>query len=127
MTEIIWAFAILCALHYIADFFIQVYAWKKSAKWIRNLIVHTIAYIFVIILGIVVIGAAFPALNIEYGNIIAFISINAVLHFITDFFTKKLGKILHHYNEMTAFINVVALDQCIHYITLIITFGLFFL
>jgi hypothetical protein len=41
--------------------------------------------------------------------------------------TKKLTRILKNHNELTAYVNVVALDQMIHYITLLITFELFFM
>ena len=127
MLEIIWFLSILFAIHYVADFFIQVYTWKKSSQLVRNLIIHTIAYLFVITFGLIVLGAVFPNQHITHVNMLGFLGVNAVAHFITDFIVKKVSKVLHHYNEITAFVNIVALDQCIHYITLMLTFGWFFL
>jgi hypothetical protein len=126
MMPYIWFLSILFAIHYMADFFIQVYTWKKSTQWLRNLLVHTVTYIFVVAFGIIVLGAFFPELNVQSGDMLGFILVNGVAHFFTDIMTKKIGRILREHNEITGFVNVVALDQCIHYITLLITFGLFF-
>lgn len=124
--QYIWFLAILFAIHYLADFFIQVYTWKSNTKWLRNLITHTLTYIFVMIFGVIVLESVFPKLAIPYHAFLGFIAINAVMHFVTDLWTKKLSQILRNHNEVTAFVNVIALDQCIHYITLLITFGFFF-
>jgi hypothetical protein len=123
----VWFLILMFIIHYVADFFIQVYAWKSTVKWIRNLIIHTVSYIFVLIFGIIVLQSVFPDLNIHYHDFLAFILLNGVLHFITDVGTKKLTRVLKKHNELTAYVNVVALDQMIHYITLLLTFGLFFL
>jgi hypothetical protein len=125
--QYIWFLAILFATHYLADFFIQVYTWKSNTQWMRTLITHTLTYIFVMIFGVIVLESVFPSLTIHYHDLLGFIATNAVLHFITDFWTKKLSQILRNNNEITAYLNVVALDQCIHYITILITFGYFFM
>jgi hypothetical protein len=125
--QYIWFLVILFIVHYFGDFFVQVYAWKSTTRQIRNLIIHTVTYIFVIIFGVIVLQAIFPGITIKYHSFLLFILINAVLHFLTDATTKKLTKILKNHNEMTAYVNIVALDQMIHYITLLITFGLFFI
>lgn len=125
--QYIWFLSLLFVIHYLADFFIQVYTWKSNSQWLRTIITHTLTYIFVLIFGIVVLESIFPAFVIHYHDFLGFIGVNAVLHFITDMGTKKLSRTLRDHNEITAFVNVVALDQCIHYITLLITFGLFFM
>jgi hypothetical protein len=127
MLPYIWFLSVLFVIHYMADFFVQVYTWKKSAQWIRNLIVHTVTYVFVVTFGIIILGTIFPELNLQNGDILGFVMVNGAAHFITDLGTKKLSKTLRDHNEITGFVNVVALDQCVHYITLLITFGLFFL
>jgi hypothetical protein len=124
--QYIWFLSILFAIHYLADFFVQVYTWKSNNQWVRNLITHTITYIFVLIFGVIVLEALFPALTIPYHALLGFIAINSVTHFLTDLCTKLLTRTLRKHNELTAYVNVIALDQCIHYITLLITFGLFF-
>jgi len=124
--QYIWFLSILFAIHYLADFFVQVYTWKSNNQWVRNLITHTITYIFVLVFGVIVLEALFPALTIPYHALLGFISINGVMHFLTDLCTKLLTRTLRKHNELTAYVNVIALDQCIHYITLLITFGLFF-
>lgn len=124
--QYIWFLSILFAIHYLADFFVQVYTWKSNTQWVRNLITHTITYIFVLIFGVIVLEALFPALTIPYHALLGFIAINSSLHFLTDMCTKLLTRTLRKHNEITAYVNVIALDQCIHYITLLITFGYFF-
>lgn len=125
--QYIWFLSILFAIHYLADFFVQVYTWKSNNQWVRNLITHTITYIFVLIFGVIVLEAVFPALTIPSHALLGFIAINSVMHFIVDLCTKLLTRTLRKHNELTAYVNVIALDQCIHYITLLITFGLFFI
>lgn len=125
--QYIWFLAILFAIHYLADFFIQVYTWKNHTQWLRTLITHTLTYIFVIIFGVIVLESVFPSLTIHYHDFLGFIGVNAVLHFLTDLGTKTLVKTLRNHSELTAYLNVIALDQCVHYITLLITFGIFFL
>lgn len=125
--QYIWFLSILFAVHYLADFFLQVYTWKSSTKWIRNIVVHTITYIFVMVFGIIVLQSIFPTLTIHYHDLLWFSIINGTLHFITDLGVKTFGRILTQHNEFTAYVNVIALDQMIHYITIMITFGLFFL
>jgi hypothetical protein len=124
--QYIWFLSILFAIHYLADFFVQVYTWKSNNQWVRNLITHTITYIFVMIFGVIVLEALFPALAIPYHALLGFIAVNSGLHFLTDLCTKLLTRTLRKHNELTAYVNVIALDQCIHYITLLITFGYFF-
>jgi hypothetical protein len=125
--QYIWFLSILFAIHYLADFFVQVYTWKSNNQWVRNLITHTITYIFVLIFGVIVLEAVFPALTIPSHALLGFIAINSVMHFIVDLCTKLLTRTLRKHNELTAYVNVIALDQCIHYITLLITFGFFFI
>jgi len=124
--QYIWFLSLLFVIHYLADFFVQVYTWKSNTQWFRDLITHTITYIFVMIFGVIVLEAIFPALAIPYHAFLGFITVNSVIHFITDLLVKKMTRVLRRNNELTAYINIIALDQCIHYITLLITFGLFF-
>ena len=124
--QYIWFLAILFAIHYMADFFIQLFTWKNTTNWLRTLITHTLTYIFVIIFGVIVLQSIFPDLTIHYHDFLGFIGVNTILHFLTDLGAKKVSQVLRKHNELTAYVNVIALDQCIHYITLVITFGLFF-
>lgn len=125
--QYIWFLIILFVVHYLADFFIQIYAWKSTSKWLRNILVHTITYVFVMVFGIIILQSVFPTLSIHYHDLLYFSLLNFTLHFITDVFTKKLGRVLKRHNEFNAYVNVIALDQMIHYITLLLTFGLFFI
>lgn len=121
--QIIWFLAILFVIHYIADFFVQAYTWKKQNNPIRTLIVHTLTYSTVVLLGLVVLSAFFPDFGITHNHLVEFFLANTGFHFVTDLITKRIGRILKEYNEITAYVNVVALDQCIHYITLIALVG----
>lgn len=124
--DYIWFIVLLFFLHYLADFSIQPYTWKKPENCWRTLVTHTITYMFVLIFGLVVLEAIFPALAISHSALLGFIGVNSVAHFLTDLITRKLTGILRVHNELTAYINVVALDQCLHYITLLISFGFYF-
>lgn len=123
----IWFLTLLFIVHYIGDFFLQVYTWKKTTNLLQNLITHTITYIFVLVFGIIVLQAIFPSITASHSNILGFVLINTILHFITDFFTKKITRFMREHDELNAYVNVIALDQLIHYVTLIVTYGLFFI
>lgn len=124
--QYIWFLTLLFVIHYLADFFVQVYTWKSNTQWLKNLITHTVTYIFVLIFGIIVLEAAFPLLAIPYHAFLGFIAINTAAHFLLDLATKKLTRTLRKHNELTAYVNIIALGQCLHYITLLLTFGYFF-
>ena len=123
----IWFLSIIFIVHYLSDFFVQVYTTKNHQNWFRTLVTHTVAYIFVMIFGITVLQAAFPTVHIAPSSFIFFIAINTVAHFLMDLLTLRLTEKLKHYHELNSYVNVIAFDQCIHYITLLLTFGYFFM
>ena len=124
--DLFFILALLLLTHYIGDIFIQIYTWRTKTKWVKKLVVHTLTYISVMAFGLVILQSAFPSFSMPHLSLMYFLGVNAVIHFIVDFFVKKASDVLFENEEITAYANVIALDQALHYVTLLITFGYFF-
>jgi hypothetical protein len=55
-----------------------------------------------------------------------FVTLNGVLHWITDYYTSKATRRYYENNEMKNFWDTIGLDQLIHIITLLLTYNLIF-
>lgn len=96
---------LLIWLHFFADFIFQTdqMAINKSTS-IKWLSLHILAY-------------SWPFLWFGW----KFAIVNAIAHFITDFFTSKATSWLWKHNERHWFFTVIGFDQAIHMTTLYIT------
>ena len=117
--QLIWQFAILLIVHWVADFLLQT-SWMAKNKSSNNvaLSAHVATYSAAIgLAGIALFGA----------NIITlwFVLANAGLHFVTDFFTSRLSRKLwgEHWH---GFFIVIGFDQLIHQLSLLVTLVYFF-
>jgi len=130
----------LLFVHFIADFVCQndkmALNKSKSVKWLT---IHVLVYTLVLFFGAVlilqpnvhtVIAEMYEnKVTIYYIPILGYVFLNAVLHWVTDFFTSRLNSFLlkkfapsHHW-----FFVGVGFDQFIHTSTLILTYQYFIL
>lgn len=107
--------------HFIADFMFQTHeqAINKS-KSIWFLTQHVGSYTF----GLLVFSVMITVMHIQpmHRYMLAWVALNAGLHWITDFFTSKLNARLWKDQQWHWFFVGIGIDQLIHYICL---FGLY--
>lgn len=106
---------LLC--HWIFDFHLQSdYMSRNKSKDNCALFDH----VWVYSLGLTVMAI----LNTTYitGDILSFVGINAVAHFLTDWVTSRATSALYKEERYHDFFVVVGFDQMLHYITLFGTF-----
>lgn len=124
-------FLILIIIHFIGDFLFQndrmAIGKSKSVYWLT---VHVSVYsVILLFLGSFLIKDSI--------DLVCFVGINFVLHWITDFFTSKLTTYLYLRNEKNPqekflfnswrhwFFVCIGIDQCIHYSCLFFTYQYF--
>jgi ABC-type spermidine/putrescine transport system permease subunit II len=116
---ILWQFVALLGAHWIGDFICQTH-WQASNKSKNNnaLARHVASYTAVI--------AAMAALilPISIGAWCAFVALNGVLHFGTDYVTSRWTSALWAKQDWHNFFVVIGLDQLIHFVTLATTLWL---
>ena len=110
--------------HFVADFIYQTDEMaknkSKSLYWLSE---HILAY------SLVMFNILLPVLILcgeSVKNIIIFVLLNAVLHFITDYFTSKESSKLYAKGDVHNFFVVIGIDGFIHQITLILTYNYIF-
>jgi hypothetical protein len=98
-------------LHWVADFVIQT-DWQAKNKSSNNiaLLRHVGTYTSVI--------SIFALYMFPITLALFWIAINAVLHFITDYFTSRLNTYLWNKGRVHDFFVSVGFDQVIHYFCL---------
>lgn len=112
LTPLLWIFW----LHFVADFIMQsdkVAGAKSSSN--RVLLFHVWFY------SIPFVPFAFYYLGIERG--MAFVLVNLVAHFVTDYITSRMTSKLYKAGERHWFFVVIGADQAIHMTTLVLTFA----
>ena len=106
-------FSLFLVAHWAGDFVFQTsqMALGKSSS-IKWLTLHVLAYT-----AILLIFAVFALPN---DVIIVYTLVNGILHWITDFFTSKLGA--HYFKRPRVFYPILGFDQLVHVMTLYITY-----
>lgn len=116
--------------HFVADFLMQSndMATKKSTS-IKWLTLHVVSY-FKGLMWSALLFYIFNALAfnliIPPWSIVGFCVTNAVLHWVTDYFTSRETSRLWKEQKVRKFFHMIGLDQLIHGICLIMTLYLFF-
>lgn len=113
---ILYQFLALLAIHWFADFVLQTH-WQASNKSKNNvaLIRHVGVYS-------VTLSVSMPFLfEPQLLHWIAFIGVNAILHFATDYCTSRATSKLYAKQDWHNFFVVVGFDQLIHQFTLALT------
>lgn len=128
LSFILW----ICGLHWFADFFCQSHQMSvnksHSFEWLTK---HVAVYTMLIWVGFASYFLMFHSPHPLTGDrIFAFVTLNGLLHWITDFFTSKINAKLwvSGMNPVTGkekslhwFFVAVGADQFIHYATLFVT------
>lgn len=112
MTALLW----LVWLHFVADFILQS-DWVAGKKSSDNavLVYHVSLYSLPF--------APFVLWYLSPENAAAFILVNAVAHFVTDYITSRMTSKLYKAGERHWFFVVIGADQAIHMSTLFLTFA----
>lgn len=111
-------------IHWIADFVFQSdYIAKNKSIDVLVLLLHTVIYIAVFIVGYALIYYIWTDYYIMVRPImVSFLAFNFVLHFITDFITSKISAYFHKSNQRHWFFVTIGFDQFIHQFTLLFSF-----
>jgi hypothetical protein len=105
-------------LHFVFDFILQShYMAANKSKSNMALLMHVVVYT----IGLEIMVSLFTFLNLYQS--LAFIVINASMHFVTDYITSRKSSKLFNVDWHNFFV-VIGLDQLIHYITLFSTLEL---
>lgn len=117
----IYKFLALLILHWVADFVFQTH-WQASNKSKSNIALahHVITYTG--FLGVAVPGIFFQV----NASAAAFVAVNGVLHFVTDWCTSRVSSKLYAKQDWHNFFVVIGFDQLIHQCTLAGTMIYFF-
>lgn len=110
----------LIVVHFFADFVFQS-DWMAQNKSKSNLALgaHVAIYTVTLFFGVIpLILIIWPK---DEANIFAWIGINGVAHFATDYLTSRINKRLWEAKEVHYFFVGVGADQVIHYMTLALT------
>lgn len=105
--------------HFIFDFFFQT---DEMAKGKSKSNITLFEHSFVVAIGILLMAI----LNFQYfehtGLLVAFVVINWIAHFFTDYFSSRASSRLYADNQFHDFFGTIGLDQLVHYVTLFGTF-----
>lgn len=103
---------VLFFAHWVGDFLLQTSEMatnkSRSLKWLT---LHVSIYSLVLLF--------FSALVLDWRTLGWFILVNAILHWITDFFTSRLA--LKYQEQPKVFYPILGFDQLIHYSCLVVT------
>lgn len=117
MTEQLFIFMLL--IHWLADFALQTHkqATLKSSDN-KYLTYHVGTYSLVWLLANTTI--------MSFSDSLAFASITAVAHFITDYFTSRINKSLFDKKDFHNGFVSIGFDQILHYLQLYFTYKLIY-
>lgn len=108
---------VLLILHLFADFFFQS-NWMALNKSKNNVAlgIHVFVYSLVMLGGLFLTSFLF---HLHVYAILAFVGINALLHFATDYATSRISSHFWITEQRSYFWQTIGSDQCIHALTLI--------
>lgn len=118
-------FLMLLAVHWLANFVLQTH-WQAQNKSKNNvaLVTHVGVYTTALLIAVPLI---FPGdLTDHVSRWFAFLAMNGILHFATDYFTSRATSKLYAKQDWHNFFVVVGFDQLIHQVTLAGTMILIF-
>ena len=131
MIYIILTIIYILSVHFVSDFIMQSDEMAKgkstSIKWLT---LHILSYLKGFICSAIIF---YVATTLIWGRItsplliLAYCLVNAILHWVTDYFTSKETSRLWAELKVHQFFIMIGLDQLIHATCLILTFYLFFL
>lgn len=105
--------------HWLADFFFQT---DEQAKGKSHCNVWLFWHVATYTLGLFIMALLNWTLFPHAGMFVAFVLINAVAHFFTDYVTSRNSSLLWKDGKMHDFFVAVGADQMLHYFTIFGTF-----
>ena len=110
MIILVHAAVYLLFVHFFADFICQSdnMALNKSSNN-KFLTIHILTYSSVLLLGSLPLLVVF-----SFASIAGFVAMNAVAHWITDYFTSRLAGKLFKQGKRHEFFVVIGFDQFLH-------------
>lgn len=111
-TKIYFWYLVLLVSHWFADFVLQTH-WQATNKSKNNVALgrHVLTYTLVIAaVSLTIFGVVW--------NWVAFVILNGVFHFQTDYITSRITSKLYLKQEWHNFFVVVGFDQLVHQATL---------
>ena len=119
----LWPFVVLLATHWVADFVLQTH-WQASNKSKNNVALSRHVLVYTGVLG----AASFTLFALPWHGLqwLAFVGVNGVLHFATDYFTSRASSRLYAKQDWHNFFVVIGFDQLIHQTTLAATMWFLF-
>lgn len=105
----------LLATHWLADFVLQT-RWQASNKSKNNVALFRHVLVYAVVLG----AAAGMIFGTGVGWL-AFVLLNFIFHFATDYFTSRWTSRLYAKQDWHNFFVVIGMDQLIHQATLAAT------
>ena len=128
LNIILFVFAIIF-IHWIADFVFQTHEQavnKSTNNWYLTKHVFTYTATWFVVIGLIVI--LYNHFDIElvrglnnYPQLLWFIPITFVSHWITDYYTSRLNSYLWKKGDVHNFFVSVGFDQILHYVQLFLT------
>ena len=123
---------ILFVLHFLGDFLFQS-RWmaENKGKNVLALSLHVLIYSLVLFIGLYsyreIVGPNILSLvdQIKGDQLLWFVVINFLLHFVTDLTTSQFTRYFWEKNDKHKFFAVIGFDQCVHQICLMITAKIF--
>ena len=107
--------------HWFADFFLQSYNMSvNKSKSIYWLTIHINTYIYGLI-PLMIYLLYFRMFTLD--DVIIFLCLNYVFHWVTDFVTSKINTYLWNKKEVHWFFVSIGVDQVIHYLCLFLTYN----
>lgn len=120
----IYEIIIILIGHWVGDFCLQTeeMGTRKSSDnmWLT-------AHVAIYTLSLFLVFLVFTFFLNSLVGIIVWVLINAILHWITDYYTSRWAKKLwaeKNYYGFPSFFSVIGLDQVIHYVCLFVTWRL---
>lgn len=108
----------ILAAHWIADFVMQTDRMAKG-KSSSNLVLLEHIYFYTSCLGLILLISSVLWMKAEsILPLCAFVSMNSVAHFTTDYFTSRWTSRLWKEQRVHAFFVVIGFDQLLHYVVL---------
>lgn len=106
--------------HWVADFVFQTH-WMAVNKSKNNLALGSHVLVYTIVVGIILGIPLYVYGNIPYITLGTWVTVNGILHFITDYITSRITSKLWQKEDYHNFFVVVGFDQVIHYTCLFAT------
>jgi hypothetical protein len=115
----LYSISTILICHWLADFFFQTDEMAKGKssdnEWLS-------AHVGVYSLGLLAVVLLNYNVWEHAGIAVAWLAINAVAHFFTDWVTSRASSSMWKDNRIHDFFTIIGFDQTLHYLTLIGTF-----